>query len=135
VYFLHTKIQPVVSRAIEITATKHIKVLAIGQYAPPLKSLILAKSRGYKPMSVLLGNLVWQMSLVRNIPCDIITSIPLHWTRHAWRGYNPAHEIARVIADHKKVPLLNLLKRKKRTPFYLRYRCQSGNIILMKPFR
>ncbi len=111
------KIKPLVSHSIAITATKEVKVLCVGAYAQPLRSMILAKSRGYKPMSVLLGNLVWQMSLVRNMPCDIITSIPLHWTRQSWRGYNQAHEIARVIAQHKQAPLVNLLKRVKRTPF------------------
>ncbi len=115
------KISPVVSHEIEITKTKRMRVLAVGRYEDPLRSLILAKSSSQRIASVQLGKLIWRMSNLPNISFDYIVPIPLHWTRYAWRGYNQAQEIARVIAHESKKPMLNLLKRKKRTPYLTYY--------------
>jgi len=37
---------------------------------------------------------------------DWIVSIPLHWTRKRWRGFNQAEKIARYISKKTSVPLL-----------------------------
>ncbi len=115
------KISPVVSHEIEVTKTKRMRVLAVGRYEDPLRALILAKSSSQQIASVQLGKLIWHMSNLSNIPFDYIVPIPLHWTRYAWRGYNQAQEIARVIARESNKPMLNLLKRKKRTPYLTYY--------------
>jgi len=115
------KILPIVSHEIEITKTKRMRVLALGKYEDPLRSLILAKSSSQQIASVQLGLILWRMSNLSNIPFDCIVPIPLHWTRYAWRGYNQAQEIARVIAQESNKPMLNLLRRSKRTPYLTYY--------------
>ncbi len=111
------KIQPVVSKTVPITKTKEMRVITIGSYQDPLKAMILAKSWRQRTISFQLGELIWQMSYVRNCMFDIIVPIPLHWTRYAWRGYNQADSIAQVIAEKTGKPVVPLLSRKKRTPY------------------
>lgn len=114
------KIQPVVSHNLSITKTKTMPVLAIGAYRDPLIALIVAKSGSHRVASTQLGHLVWQLSNVSHLDFDYIVPIPLHWSRYAWRGYNQADEIARVISAKSGRPIAHVLRRVKRTP-YLTY--------------
>lgn len=111
------RIRPVVSKQITITKTKIINVHAIGAYDQPLVSLILAKSFGNRTTAHQLGKLLWQMSVVSHLSFDYIVPVPLHWTRYAWRGYNQAEEIAKVIANIAQKPMIHLLKRAHRAPY------------------
>lgn len=115
-------IRPVVSHQLIITKTKSITVHAVGAYDQPLVSLILAKSSGKRTVAHQLGKLAWQQTAVPHLQYDYIVPIPLHWTRYAWRGYNQADEIARVIARNSGKPIAHLLKRSKRTPFQSHFR-------------
>lgn len=110
-------IQPVVSILLPITSTKSMKVLAISDYQYPLKKLILAKRYGKRVAATQLGELIWQMTYVQKTNFDLIVPIPLHWTRYAWRGYNQAEEIAKIIADNSGKPVENLLRRTQRTAY------------------
>lgn len=111
------RIKPVVSHTIGVTKTKQMRVLAVGAYQDPLSALILAKSSSQHAVSVKLGDLLWKLSNVQHMPFDYIVPIPLHWTRYAWRGYNQAEEIARVVSKQSNKPVVHLLKRIKRTPY------------------
>ncbi len=111
------KIRPVVSRELQITASRSMKVHAVGAYNQPLISMILAKSGGNRTMARELGELVWDRSIVRYLNFDMMVPIPLHWMRYAYRGYNQADEIARVISAYSGKPIHNLLRRTRRTPF------------------
>ena len=110
-------IRPVVSHQLQITKTKSITVHAVGAYDQPLVSLLLAKRSGKRTVAHLLGKLAWQQTAVRHLEYDCVVPIPLHWTRYAWRGYNQADEIARVIAHNSGMPMVHILKRIKRTRF------------------
>jgi len=110
-------IRPVVSHQLAITQTKSITVHAVGAYDKPLVSLILAKSSGKRTVAHQLGKLAWQQTALPHLQFDAIVPIPLHWTRYAWRGYNQADEIARVICHKSGKPIAHLLTRSKRTPF------------------
>ncbi len=48
---------------------------------------------------------------------DWIVSIPLHWTRKRWRGFNQAEKIARYVSKKTLIPLLSAkhFKRIKKT--------------------
>lgn len=46
---------------------------------------------------------------------DLVTAVPLHWTRLFTRGYNQAEVIARVVAKELGVPYRDLLVRRRRT--------------------
>jgi competence protein ComFC len=111
------KIFRVVSQQIDITPTFSMTVFAISDYKDPLKKLILAKSWSDSLSSYQMGQLLWEMTPLQNLDYDVIVPIPLHWTRYAWRGFNQAHEIARVISKKRKIPLYHALKRIKKTAY------------------
>lgn len=131
------QIIPVVSHELEITTTKRMRVLAIGRYEEPLRGLILAKSGSRQLISRQLGHLLWSMSHIQNMHFDGVVPIPLHWTRYAWRGYNQAKEMAQVIAYKSGKPLLDVLRRAKRTPYLTYYaaderRCAMADVFSLK---
>lgn len=111
------KIFKVVSRQISVTPTVSMTVFAISDYKDPLRKLILAKSWSDSLASYHLGQLLWEMTPIQNLDYDVVVPIPLHWTRYAWRGFNQAHEIAKVIGKKKKVPVSHLVFRKKQTVY------------------
>ena len=111
------KIFRIVSKKIDITPTVSVTVLAISDYKDPLRKLILGKSWSDSLSSYQMGMLMWQMLPLQEVDCDLIVPIPLHWTRYAWRGFNQADEIARVLSKKKNVPLVHVLKRIKRTEY------------------
>ena len=110
-------VRPIVSKSIVVTPSVTMSVIAIGAYIDPLKRMILAKSWGSRAVSFQLGELIWDMSYIRQQSFDIIVPIPLHWSRYAWRGYNQAESIAHVIAEKSGKPVVSLLARTRRTPF------------------
>lgn len=110
-------IKPIVSHDLKVTDALTVKVFAIGPYTDPLKQLILSKSWSNSVASRQLGQLMWELTYIKNVPCDLIVPVPLHWMRFAWRGYNQSEEMARELAKKKGVPVMNLLKRIRHTPF------------------
>lgn len=111
------KIFPIVSRKIDINSNFSVTVFAISDYKDPLKRLILAKGWSDSLASYQMAELLWEYIPLEQLDYDIIVPIPLHWTRYAWRGFNQAQEIARVIQKKKNVPMINALKRIKKTAF------------------
>lgn len=112
-----SKIFPIVSKTIDVTAQCSVTVFAISDYKDPLKKLILAKSWSDSLASYYMGQLLWEMTPLKDLDYDVVVPIPLHWTRYAWRGFNQAHEIARVISQKKNAPLYHALTRVKKTAF------------------
>ena len=112
-----SKIFPIVSKNINITPSHSMSVLAISDYKDPLKKLILAKSWSDVLASYQMGQLVWEYVPLQSLDYDVIVPIPLHWIRYAWRGFNQAYEIARVLQKKKYVPIHHVLKRVKKTAF------------------
>ncbi len=111
------RVAPVVSARLEVTATKEIWVFAVSAYKDPLKTLILAKGHSDIVAARQLGQLIWDMTYIRNIPFDYIVAIPAHWSRSAQRGFNQSLEMARVIAKASGKPVVQPIKRTKRTQF------------------
>lgn len=69
-------------------------------------------------------------TLHRDDPPDIVTSVPMHWTRRVWRGYNQADEIARVVARNLDRPLKSVFRRKRMTPaLYNKSRSERRDIV------
>jgi ComF family protein len=46
---------------------------------------------------------------------DFIVPVPLHWHRQWRRGYNQAELLAREVSRHRRIPILNALRRRKAT--------------------
>lgn len=110
-------VKPVVSLFIPVHKKRILKVYAAGAYQDPLRSLILKKISSDLLASRQLGTFMLDMIPFDVIQADLLIPVPLHWTRYAKRGYNQAHEMAKVIGDHLNIPVLQLITRKRRTQF------------------
>ena len=101
---------------IPVTKKYHMSVITVGEYKDPLKKLILSKGWSDYAASHELGQLVYELTPIENLQFDLIVPIPLHWTRYAWRGYNQAEEMAKILSEKLNIPYANLLKRVRATP-------------------
>ena len=112
-----SSITPVVSVYVPLSAQKSVKVYAAAAYQGVMKTLVLKKISSDLTASKHLGTLITQLLPLHQIPCDYLIPIPLHWSRYARRGFNQAHEIAKVLSKENYVPIAPLLMRVKHTQF------------------
>ncbi len=110
-------ILPVVPFDFYIGKSTTIKIFAVSAYKDPLKSLILAKHRGNETYIRFLADFMVNQAMVAHLDFDIITFIPLHWTRYASRGFNQAEIIARMLAEKTGRPVIPLVVRSKKTQY------------------
>lgn len=110
-------IKPVITVELPITKTYSIPVFALSDYSEPLKKLVLAKSYSDSIASRVLGTFLWQKTPLSTIQFDCIVPIGLHWMRYAKRGYNQAYEMAVPISQASGKPIVELIKRVKKTEF------------------
>lgn len=110
------RVNLIVSQRLELTKNYAVQVFAISAYHEPIKSLVVAKSWSDIVASSLLGQLMWDLTNIRHVPFDAIVPVPLHWTRYAYRGYNQADEMGKVLSAKSGKPVAHLLARGKRTP-------------------
>ena len=116
----HGCVQPVATAQLTITRKRQVKVFAACAYEDPLRRLILAKRHSRIVASRQLGHVIWHMTDVQHVPFDCVIPIPLHWSRHARRGYNQAAEMARVVAQKSSKSMVLSLIRRGRKPFQSR---------------
>jgi ComF family protein len=114
------RITPIVSTTVEVTPSKTMKVIAISNYVDPIKFFILAKGHSNIAAACQLGQLVWQHTSFKHMPCDVLVPVPLHWMRYASRGYNQAEEMARVLGSYAQKPVSTLVRRTHHTQFQSR---------------
>lgn len=110
------KIIPISTFELDITKKNSITVYAVSAYVDPLRSLILKKSYSELLASRALGLLMYEKSGIKN-NFDYIVPVPLHWTRYARRGFNQAGEMARVLGKKMGVPVVDVVRRARRTKF------------------
>lgn len=108
-------IHPVLAATLHISQSRRMNVYAMGAYEEPLKSLIMAKHGSNIVAARQLGELMARHFSSYTIPCDYLVPIPLHWRRYATRGYNQAEIVAQELSRCWKVPVRNLLVRKRHT--------------------
>lgn len=111
------RICPVVSHELAITKRHSIKIYAKGLYKDPLKKLIVAKRWKCIASSKQLAHIVLSIPTIAIDDYDYIIPIPLHWKRHALRGFNQAYEMALEIRKEKNIEVADILKRAKSTQF------------------
>jgi ComF family protein len=114
------KIQPIISVFLPITKNASLPVFALAAYEEPLRTLVLKKFNHDRLASKQLAKLMLQMSPLADLTVDIVIPVPLHWTRYAWRGFNQAVEMGKVIAKEKKAHLSSCVRRHKKTTFQSR---------------
>ena len=111
-------IKPVVSLIVPVTAARTVAVFAGGAYQDPLRRLIIRKFSQDMLASKYLAALLVQL-VPREVLNDVdyIIPVPLHWTRYAWRGYNQAVVMAKVLGKIRAIDIAPALKRVRRTAF------------------
>jgi len=95
-------IMPVANLDLKISNKYTATVLAISNYADPLKKLILAKNGGNRLASKQLAQLIWEQTSLRYFEIDYIIPVPLHWTRLVTRGFNQAEIITENLVEYKQ---------------------------------
>jgi ComF family protein len=86
-----------------------------GFYEGSLRSLIhLFKYAGMKPLARPLAGYL-ERALSVDDRFDMVVAVPLHWRKRWARGFNQAELLARHIAKHRDIPLVNALRRKRPT--------------------
>lgn len=115
------RIRPLVAEKVALTKNQNMWVYTMGAYQDPLRYLIISKRWSYRLASKYLGNLIWNHSSISMLDFDMVTAVPLHWTRQAWRGYNQAEIMARHIAHQAQREYTHTVTRTMRTSFQSLY--------------
>jgi len=110
-------IKPIVS--LHLPVTKHVimPVFAASAYVPPVRTLVVKKFAGDVGASRQLAQLMLDHTPLRSLPVDYVVPVPLHWTRYASRGFNQAHEMAKIVAAGCDAKVARLVRRVRRTSF------------------
>jgi ComF family protein len=79
-----------------------------------LKALKFRRRLDYVPA---LAELLWRVSASLPDDIDALLPVPLHWRRHATRGFNQATELSELLQKRSRLPLLSNFVRTRFTPF------------------
>lgn len=94
--------------------------LAAFCYAAPVDKLISQfKNRGQLSAGRLLNHFLLQRireHWEEGDPPELITAVPLHWSRQLIRGFNQSAFLAEYLSNHLGVPFTRLLRRRIATP-------------------
>lgn len=111
------QITPIAPFDFYCTEKKVATVFALSGYHDPVRSLVISKYRRDETYVRFLAQLMAHHILVQRADFDLITFIPLHWTRYAVRGFNQAQIIADIIGQKTNKPVLPLVLRSKKTAY------------------
>lgn len=111
------QIEPVPQDFLSVGSVR-VAIHAVSAYKDPLRKLVLQKSFSDRYASTQLGQIMCDRAMrLGPQSFDLIIPIPLHWTRYAKRGFNQSHEMGMVLSRGLGVPLVDVLRRCKRTKF------------------
>ncbi len=113
-------IKSVTTIFVPLTEKRSMRVFAASSYDNPLRTLVLRKFASEVLGSKQLGKLMVQLIDFDLLQPDLIVPIPLHWSRYAKRGFNQANIIAKIIGKARNIPVVHLLRRRKKTLFQAR---------------
>lgn len=112
-------IRPDGCSACPATLPRFAKVIRLGPYANPLRSMVRQlKYRRREDMLRRIGELMFQAAAARvgDETPDVILSVPMHWRRRLARGYDHALTLARELARRMNLPVGDELLRIRHTP-------------------
>ena len=92
-------------------------VYSVSDYRYPLKKLILSKIFSNYLASYQLAHIIWDKTDIKNLDFDFIVPVPLHWSRYAKRGFNQAEIMAHELSKLSGKPVLDIVRRNKKTFF------------------
>lgn len=88
---------------------------SFGMYEGALRSLIhLFKYSGMRPLAGPLAQYL-EKAISVDEAFDAVVAVPLYWRKKWDRGFNQAELLARLVAKHRGIPLINALRRKRAT--------------------
>lgn len=119
-FLCQSRIKPVVPIFLPLTKGYVVKVYSACAYKDPVKSLIFKKFSYESLACKQLADLMIKFIPFDSIEADLLIPVPLHWTRFAWRGYNQSELIAKRLGQVLNIPVLNLVKRNRKTVFQSR---------------
>lgn len=116
-----------------ICADLSLPLFALGDYAPPLREIILQfKFKGITTPAQLMAELLWRQfgDRLDKFKPVVLVPIPLHPSRENQRGYNQAALLADQLAELMKVEVANNLifrieKRKPQASLSLKERMKN----------
>lgn len=90
--------------------------LACGYYDGALRDLILLfKYHKVRPLARHFGAMLMR-AYPRNQAFDAIVPVPMHWFKHATRGFDHTRALAGELSRRTGVPVLRAIRKVKRTP-------------------
>jgi ComF family protein len=93
------------------------RLVALWTYAPPFDGVIRAFKFGrLEFLGRQLAPAFRARFAVEGLQADLVTPVPLHWSRFWRRGYNQAERIARPLAKSLGLPFRATLRKARRTP-------------------
>jgi ComF family protein len=95
------------------------RIARLGIYTSPLQDLVLRVKYSMDwPLAEKLAARLWQQDPVQAIlkNADAIVPVPLHWRRHAMRGFNQAEVVARYLGRKSGKPVKLAIARLRDTP-------------------
>lgn len=129
------EIEPVMSYNFSVTQKYMMPVYSLGLYKGILQKMIVAKHYKTATDAKALARLMIERAILPHpTSYDYIIPIPLHWTRYAKRGYNQAEYIACELSKAYQVPMLNALRRVKRTKLQVHLTAQERHDNLASAF-
>lgn len=97
---------------------KYESVLSLGEYNGTLKEIIhIYKYNKKEQLKKILSEVLIKKIEMKHefLKADMLIPVPLHWIRKRSRGFNQSEELGRCISESLKIPMKNLLKRKRNT--------------------
>lgn len=95
------------------------RALRMGPYDRVVRHLILRMKAGDEGLAEVLAER-WADILtprLATLGAAAVVPVPLHWTRHLWRGFNVSEVLGRALASRLKIPCYpRCLYRRRRTP-------------------
>ncbi|MBD1558647.1 ComF family protein [Vibrio sp. S9_S30] len=74
------------------------RLYCVGDYQPPLSNYV--HHFKHQHQFWLSDDLTYLLAAQISQPAEIITSVPLHWRRQLWRGYNQSDHLAKSLCQH-----------------------------------
>jgi len=124
-YSCHGMILPIVPFDFYIGLKRTIRIFSVSAYLDPIKSLVLSKQSRNETHIKFLADLMSEHLILDHLDFDIITFIPLHWSRYASRGFNQSEIIAKAIEAKTGKFMIPLVVRSKKTEFQARLSVQE----------